>query len=172
MLADTGAGDRAEYVLPDTAALYLKNSSALSKRLHDHFERCGIKTHAPGTGGRGAGLPRAVVEVGYHSLRHSFVSMCREAGAALSVVESIVGHSSPAMTRHYTHTSELAATAAVAALPGVMGDAGEQVTPAPTPATDGQLEALRVKLGDLAARLNADTWATIKEELAAIATRE
>ena len=169
MLADAAAGERAEYVLPDTAALYLKSSSALSKRLHDHFEKCGITTHAPGTGGRGAGLPRAVVEVGYHSLRHSFVSMCRESGAALSVVEGIVGHSSPAMTRHYTHTSELAATAAVAALPGLLADAGEQVTPAPTMAPDGQLEALRAKLADLAARLNADTWATIKEELTALA---
>ena len=168
MLADAAAGDRGEYVLPDTAALYLKNSSALSKRLHDHFERCGIKTHAPGTGGRGAGLPRAVVEVGYHSLRHSFVSMCRESGAALSVVESIVGHSSPAMTRHYTHTSELAATAAVAALPGVMGDAGEQVTPAPTPALPGRLEALRARLGELADLLTADTWQTVKTELLAL----
>lgn len=169
ILADAAAGERAEYVLPETAALYLKSSSALSKRLHDHFEACGIRTHKPGTGGRGAGRPRAVVEVGFHSLRHSFVSLCREANAPLSVVESIVGHSSPAMTRHYTHTSELAATAAVAALPGLLADAGEQVTPAPTMAPEGQLEALRAKLADLAARLNADTWAAIKEELTALA---
>ena len=73
------------------------------------------------------------------------------------------------MTRHYSHTSELAATTAVAALPGLLADAGEQVTPAPTMAPDGQLEALRAKLADLAARLNADTWAAIKEELTALA---
>ena len=42
---------------------------------------------------------RAVVEVGFHSLRHTFVSLCRAAGAPLSVVEAIVGHASPAMTR-------------------------------------------------------------------------
>jgi hypothetical protein len=73
------------------------------------------------------------------------------------------------MTQHYSHVSEMAATAAVAALPGLLADAGEQVTPAPTMAPDGQLEALRAKLADLAARLNADTWETIKEELAAMA---
>ena len=64
---------------------------------------------------------RAVVEVGFHSLRHSFVSRCRQANAPLSVVEAIVGHSSPAMTRHYTHVGELAAAVAVGALPRVMG---------------------------------------------------
>lgn len=66
---------------------------------------------------------RAVVEVGFHSLRHSFVSLCREANAPLSVVESIVGHSNPAMTRHYTHVSELVASQAVAALPAFLNNA-------------------------------------------------
>jgi len=40
----------------------------------------------------------------------------------LSVVEAIVGHSNPAMTRHYTHVSELAAAHAVNGLPAIMGD--------------------------------------------------
>ena len=49
-----------------------------------------------------------------------------------SVVESIVGHSSPAMTRHYTHTSEAAAGAAVAALPDITGQApAKPALPAP-----------------------------------------
>ena len=39
-------------------------------------------------------------------------------------MESIVGHSNPAMTRHYTHTSELAAFNAVNLLADVTGDAG------------------------------------------------
>jgi hypothetical protein len=55
-------------------------------------------------------------------LRHTFVSLCRESNAPLAVVESIVGHSSPAMTRHYTHVGELAAGRAVAMLPSIMGD--------------------------------------------------
>jgi len=63
-----------------------------------------------------------VIEVGFHSLRHTFVSLCRESNAPLAVVESIVGHSNPAMTRHYTHVGELAAGRAVALLPAVIGD--------------------------------------------------
>jgi hypothetical protein len=59
------------------------------------------------------------VTVGFHSLRHTFVSLCRAAGTPLSVVEAIVGHSSPAMTQHYTHTGEVAARAAIALLPGL-----------------------------------------------------
>ena len=124
---------KAEYILPETAAAYLRDSSATSKWIHDHFIACGIRPHKPGTGyiteiGKD-GKPkrvfsgtRAVVEVGFHSLRHSFVSLCRAANAPLSVVEGIVGHSNPAMTRHYTHTSEAAATAAVACLPAMLGE--------------------------------------------------
>ena len=46
-----------------------------------------------------------------------------EEPAPLAVVESIVGHSSPAMTRFYTHVGEIAAANAVASLPAIMGDA-------------------------------------------------
>lgn len=55
-------------------------------------------------------------------MRHSFVSMCRERNVPLSVVESLVGHSNPAMTRHYTHTSEEAASQAIRSLPNIMDD--------------------------------------------------
>ena len=85
-----------------------------------HFKACGITLHKPGTGKDGK---RAVIEVGFHSLRHTFVSLCRESNAPLAVVECIVGHSSPAMTRHYTHVGELAAGRAVALLPSVMSEA-------------------------------------------------
>jgi len=47
--------------------------------------------------------------------------MCREANAPLSVVENLVGHSSVDMTRHYSHSSEQAATSAVALLPSING---------------------------------------------------
>jgi hypothetical protein len=55
--------------------------------------------------------------------------MCREAGAPLSTVESLVGHHSPALTRHYTQTSIEASTSAVALLPAVNGDAVEATKP-------------------------------------------
>ncbi|MDD5708625.1 MAG: hypothetical protein PHR35_22130 [Kiritimatiellae bacterium] len=94
MLAQVPAKFRGDYVLPESAALYIRSSSELSKRVHRHFEACGVKTQKPGTGFFRAigpdGTPtktfsgqRAVVEVGFHSLRHTFVSLCREANAPL-----------------------------------------------------------------------------------------
>lgn len=112
------ANERKEFVLPRMADVYLNGSrSLLTTEIQKHFDDCGIET----TRERENGV-RRVVEVGFHSLRHSFVSMCRSSGVALSVVESLVGHSSVDMTRHYTHTSQLAAQNAVAMLPSITGD--------------------------------------------------
>ena len=133
ILEEIPADDRQDYVLPEFAALYFKSTSEMSKRVHEHFEACGVRTQKPGTGyviqkdakGKEQRVytgKRAVVEVGFHSLRHTFVSLCRDANAPLAVVEAIVGHSNPAMTRHYTHVGEAAAGAAVAALPDITGD--------------------------------------------------
>jgi integrase len=122
VLETTAPDKRAEYVLPETAATYLRRTDMVTDMVQEHFAACGISPHKPGTGKDGK---RAVVEVGFHSLRHTFVSMCRASNAPLAVVESIVGHSSPAMTRHYTHVGEVAAGRAVALLPSVMGTAVE-----------------------------------------------
>jgi integrase len=119
------ADERKEFVLPRMANVYLNGSrSLLTTEIQNHFDDCGIET----TRERENGV-RRVVEVGFHSLRHSFVSMCRASGVALSVVESLVGHSSVDMTRHYSHTSELAAQNAVATLPSIMGGRTEPNRP-------------------------------------------
>jgi len=123
MLANTPIEQRGEYVLPELAAQYAYRSDAVTDRVQAHFKACGIKVWKSGTGPDSEGAKRAVIEVGFHSLRHSFVSLCRESNAPLAVVESIVGHASPAMTRHYTHVGQLAASNAVAALPAVIGEA-------------------------------------------------
>jgi integrase len=130
ILKETPEDARRGYVLPEMAAMYQRSSALLTNRIQKHLIECGVRTQVEGTGflmvkdENGNEKPkhsgkRAVVEVGFHSLRHTFVSLCREAGAPLSVVESIVGHSSPAMTRHYTHTGEAAARTAIAMLPGL-----------------------------------------------------
>jgi len=120
-----------------------------------HFKKCGIKLHKPGTGSNGK---RAVVEVGFHSLRHTFVSLCRESNAPLAVVESIVGHSNPAMTRHYTHVGELAASRAVAALPTVIGD------PQPEYPKRGQGEIL-AQIKTIAKTISSKNWREKKAAL-------
>ncbi len=60
-------------------------------------------------------------EAGFHSLRHTFVSLCAAGGDPQSVVQALVGHGSPAMTAHYTHVGVDAAKSAVLALPDVTG---------------------------------------------------
>jgi integrase len=120
ILGETPAESRGDYILPELAALYQNRIDLVTDRIQAHFKACGIKPYKHGTGKAGK---RAVLEVGFHSLRHTFVSLCRESNAPLAVVESIVGHSNPAMTRHYTHVGEIAAGQAVAALPALIGDA-------------------------------------------------
>jgi integrase len=125
MLSVTPLNKRGEYVLPEMATLYIHRTDMVTDMVQRHFKACGIILHKPGTGTDGK---RAVIEVGFHSLRHTFVSLCRESNAPLAVVESIVGHSNPSMTRHYTHVGELAAGRAVALLPSVMGEAKQEPT--------------------------------------------
>jgi len=156
MLSETPLKRRGEYVLPKMAALYNRRTDMVTDLIQRHFKACGITLHKPGTG---TGGKRAVIEVGFHSLRHTFVSLCRESNAPLAVVESIVGHSNPSMTRHYTHVGELAAGRAVALLPSVMGEA----TPEPTK-REQQGEILR----DVQAALKSMTAANWREKKAAL----
>ena len=128
MLSQIPEASRGEYVLPATAEMYLNHKEKLVNAIQKHFIDSGIVTHKPGTGIDGK---RAVVQFGFHSLRHSFVSICAEANVPLSVVQSIVGHSSPAMTQTYQHTSPLAARQAVAALPSMTDDKAQPVKVSP-----------------------------------------
>ena len=115
ILAETPQKKRTGYVMPETAATYLADDTKLSRRIQATFKACGIRTR------KADGDARATVEVGFHSLRHTFVSLAANAGVPLAHVQSIVGHTSPAMTRHYFHVSENALQNAVGALPDVGG---------------------------------------------------
>lgn len=55
--------------------------------------------------------------LGFHSLRHTFVSFAAEAGIPRAVIQDIVGHGSPAMTDHYTHVDVVAMARHLATLP-------------------------------------------------------
>lgn len=158
MLAGTPLDQRREYVLPEMAALYAHNICAVTDKVQGHFKACGITLHKPGTGKDGK---RAVIEVGFHSLRHTFVSLCRESNAPLAVVESIVGHSNPSMTRHYTHVGELAAGRAVALLPSVMSEA----TSEPTKREQGEI--LR-DMQTILKSMNTANWKTKKKDALAL----
>ena len=160
---------RGDYVLPETAASYLRDPSIITNSVRALMEANGITVHKPGTGfktvtdtdGKKKQVhsgTRACVEVGFHSLRHTFVSMCREANAPLSVVESLVGHSNPTMTRLYSHTSELAAVSAVNLLPAVMGETAPGKTPPALPVSVDNIRAL-------AESMTGKNWKAKRDEL-------
>jgi len=73
-------------------------------------------------------------------------------------VQSIVGHTSPAMTRHYVHLGIEAAQGAIAALPSVSGDAPDMKA-APSPA-----DAL-AKIEKLARGMTGDNWQSVRDAI-------
>lgn len=159
MLQGASAERCGDYVLPKTSVLYLTNRRTLVSRIQAHFKKCGITVHKPVAECAGP-RQRPVVEVGFHSLRHTFVSLCRESNAPLAVVEAIVGHSNPSMTRHYTHVGEVAAGQAVAALPWLMGDV---VVPPPVNGEE-LLQKVRVILDSM----TEANWAEKRAEAVAL----
>lgn len=68
------------------------------------------------------------------------------------------------MTRHYTHTGDEAALAAVSALPSITGDPVKVLPPAQSPRTVDAGEVLAIVDG-----LNARNWKTIRAELMQLA---
>jgi integrase len=55
----------------------------------------------------------------FHSLRHTAVSLLKDAGIPEGVVMELVGHDSKSMSAHYTHVGVEALEKAVAALPEI-----------------------------------------------------
>jgi integrase len=126
-----------EFLFPEEREAYLKRNSDLSKSIQKFFTDCGIQTHKAGTGktpeykealnrwrkggrkGPKPAYPRAVVEVGFHSLRHSFVSLCAANRVPQVAIMELVGHGSPAMTALYSHAGDEQKMKAIAALPAV-----------------------------------------------------
>lgn len=104
-------GRRSGYVMPGMARRYGSDgagASNVSKDVTRLMARCGIETSVAVGGRNGRMRPDA----GAHSLRHTFVTRAIEAGVPPHVVQAVVGHSSAAMTEHYTHLSDKAVLAA------------------------------------------------------------
>ena len=77
ILGATPPEQRGECVLPEMAALYQRRIQLVTTLVQSHFKQCSIPLYRPGTGENGK---RAVIKIGFHSLRHTFVSLCRESG--------------------------------------------------------------------------------------------
>ena len=129
----------APYVLPGLAAEYLAGKAPdITKRIGTHLEGCGILTVKPGTG-EGTGR-RAVVLKGFHSFRHSYVSLNADAGTPQATMQKLVGHGSPMMTLHYLTPSDAMVLKAADSLPALLGDGA---VPAREPLPAWAVEAVK-----------------------------
>ena len=148
-----------EYVMPEIAHDYESRPTAITGRVQQLFQSCKIKTLRDR---KGPGA-RKIVDAGYHSLRHAFVSMCAEGRVPLSVVQGLIGHTTSGMTEKYFHLSAGAAAAAIESLPAVTGRIKK---PAALPAhgTD-----IREQVRALAETLSVKTWGKVKKELLKLA---
>ena len=95
----------AEYVLPEHAKMYLHNRSGVPYRIKKFLEeKCGIVTTE-----KRPDRTRAVSIKDLHSCRHTFCYYAGLNGVPLNVVQSIVGHMTPEMTKHYSNHASLEA---------------------------------------------------------------
>ena len=178
MLAEIPDHCRKGYVLPRFGADYDRGADAnLNGIVIEHFQKCGIQTHKEGTGikmvldkngepviDEKTGKPkktgkRAVVEVGFHSLRYSYISHNAEKGTPQAVIQKNAGHANPSMTEHYTRISDDAARryANVLQLPMAAPDVIE--------AKNVETEPERAELHRLADTLSIDQIKKILQDL-------
>jgi integrase len=151
MLNTVPSKARVGYVLPECRARFELYDGALSKEVQRLFRSVAIVTTTDYGDDK-----RNNADCGFHSLRHTFVSLCAAGGVPLSVVQSLVGHGNPAMTQHYTHIGLETAQNAIALLPNVTGPK----TPADLP------ETKQAKLDSVLAMLDELTKQELKQIIA------
>ena len=110
-----------EYILPEAARLYLNHQNVLNNRVLGYLHSLGIKTQREVPGRK-----RMQSVKDFHSLRHCFCYYAGMRGVPLPVVQSIVGHLTQSMTRHYqSHADKQARMQAVALMRGLTSGEAE-----------------------------------------------
>ena len=95
-------------------------SGNLSNQFADLLAQAGLREKTPHRSkGKGRGSKRTSNGLSFHSLRHTAVSLLKDAGIPEGVVMELVGHESKAMSAHYTHVGSEALEKAVATFPAI-----------------------------------------------------
>ena len=106
-----------EYILPTLSQQYLSAPDILSKKIQKTFEKAGIKTKV-----EREGTARKTAVYGFHSFRHSFVSLCASGGVPEHIVMELVGHNSKAVHQVYQHAKIEDKQKAINILPEIGGE--------------------------------------------------
>jgi integrase len=99
-----------------------RRSGSLSNRFANLLTQAGLRGNAAHrkTHGRGRGARReGPGHLSFHCLRHTAVTLLKEAGVPDAAIMALVGHDSIAMSQHYTHVGREALEKAANALPDV-----------------------------------------------------
>jgi integrase len=97
-----------------------RNASRLSREFVTLLISVGIhKPLSQRRTGKGFRSRRGPSELSFHSLRHTAVSLLKDAGVPQAVVQELIGHDSAQMSQQYTHVGIEALQKAAAALPAL-----------------------------------------------------
>lgn len=141
MLQEIPEEKRTGFVMPEIAEMYKSSPARLCHRIQDIFHKCGIETTVEVLDGK-----RKRTLVGFHSLRHTYVSLVLNRGGSMSVVQKTVGHTTAAMTGHYLHLDETALKATAALLPDIRS---EDIEPVKKSAVDFSVVYKQIDLMDM-----------------------
>ena len=90
----------------------------LSNAFADLLAQAGLRVpRTSESTGKGRSNRRRGMDISFHSLRHTSVSLLKDAGIPDAVVMAMVGHSSASMSHRYTHVGKEALSKAAASLP-------------------------------------------------------
>lgn len=107
---------------PNAHATVVKigKTSTLSNQFANILANAGLREPVEhGRSKQGRNAVRAQSELSFHCLRHTAVTLLKEAGTPDAVVMEMIGHSSQQMSQHYTHVGKEALVKAAAALPNL-----------------------------------------------------
>jgi integrase len=93
-------------------------TGTLSNQFAELLVDCGLRGPQPHRSkGVGRSGKRVGIELSFHSLRHTAVSLLKDAGVPDAVVMALVGHESAAMSHRYTHVGKEPLSRATKTLP-------------------------------------------------------
>lgn len=106
------------FIHPGLAKL---KSSTRSNQFAAILAKAGIRKAQPhrASSGNGRAAERAQNELSFHCLRHTTVTLLKEAGVPAAIVMEIVGHDSTEVSQAYTHIGHEAAAAGMAKMPDI-----------------------------------------------------
>jgi integrase len=112
------------YVFPKAAEMAEKHTGTISTKFYDEIlAPAGLVEARPKAvakiDGKGRDARRQTSELSFHSLRHTFTTWLKSAGASNALAQMIVGHDSEVVSRGYTHLDADDTQTAISKLPDV-----------------------------------------------------